>query len=89
MVQVVRALEDHSHVHIIMELCSGGDMVRTTAATEAAAAATTAAAAAALKAVRTIASRWSWALAHCTCRAALHLYSRLQSYADGKCGAHG
>lgn len=27
-VQVVDALEDHSHVHIVMELCSGGDLVR-------------------------------------------------------------
>jgi len=27
-VSVVKALEDHSHVHIIMELCSGGDLVR-------------------------------------------------------------
>jgi hypothetical protein len=26
-VQVVQALEDHTHVHIIMELCSGGDLV--------------------------------------------------------------
>jgi hypothetical protein len=26
-VQVVHALEDHTHVHIIMELCSGGDLV--------------------------------------------------------------
>lgn len=29
---MVRALEDHSHVHIVMELCSGGDLVSTATA---------------------------------------------------------